>query len=460
MSLRSKLLKWLVIPLLAVNLAGAAAAYWLAWMPAQAALDQSLADAAWALVPHVQETDSLVELRLSQQAEQVLRVDHFDEVYFVVRDLNGRNIAGDHDFPPLRSPEKANTSLPYGDVMRGQDVRVVSLKTIVGGETILIGAAETRIKRLQIRLRIFLSLVALEVLLALLIPAVVWLALNKGLLPLRTMQANLEQRKPDDLSELPVINAPLEIVPFIRAINDLLERVQDSSRAKQDFLANVAHQLRTPLAGFKAQLEWLQAHHRDDPDTARSAALMVASTERMARKANQLLALARSEPGDFERERLESLSLDALVAESVQHFVEEALKKNIDIGFDLQTTIVSGDRFLLRDLIDNLVDNAIRYSPEGSAVTVSCTMRDGAGVLTVEDAGPGIPESEKERVFNRFYRIDQNQSGSGLGLPIVRDIAKDHHAVISVKPGADGKGTRFSVLFPAISMTEPHTAAD
>ncbi len=460
MSLRSKLLKWLVIPLLAVNLAGAAAAYWLAWMPAQAALDQSLADAAWALVPHVQETDSLVELRLSQQAEQVLRVDHFDEVFFVVRDLNGRNIAGDHDFPPLRTPEKANTSLPYGDVMRGQDVRVVTLKTIVGGETILIGAAETHIKRLQIRLRIFLSLVALEVLLALLIPAVVWLALNKGLLPLRTMQVNLEQRKPDDLSALPVINAPLEIVPFIRAINDLLERVQDSARAKQDFLANVAHQLRTPLAGFKAQLEWLQAHHRDDPDTARSAALMVASTERMARKANQLLALARSEPGDFERERLERLSLDALVAESVQHFVEEALKKNIDIGFDLQTTIVSGDRFLLRDLIDNLVDNAIRYSPEGSAVTVSCNMRDGAGVLTVEDAGPGIPESEKERVFNRFYRIDQNQSGSGLGLPIVRDIAKDHHAVISVKPGADGKGTRFSVLFPAISMLEPHTAAD
>ena len=335
--------------------------------------------------------------------------------------------------------------------MRGEDVRVIALKTIVGGETVLIGAAETRIKRQQIRLRIFLSLLLLEILLVLLIPVVVWFALNKGLLPLRAMQRNLELRRPDDLSALPLNDAPAEVVPFVRAMNDLLERVQDSSRAKQDFLANVAHQLRTPLAGFKAQLEWLQSHYKHDPDTARSMALMVASTDRMARKANQLLALARSEPGDFERKRLEQLSLDQLVAESVQHFVEEALKKNIDIGFDLQPTLVAGDRFLLRDLIDNLVDNAIRYAPEGSAVTISCQMREGAGLLKVEDAGPGIADSEKERIFSRFYRLDHSQSGSGLGLAIVRDIVRDHEAAIRVESGANGKGTVILVLFPPCS---------
>jgi two-component system sensor histidine kinase TctE len=449
MSLRAKLLRWLVVPLLVINLAGGTAAYWLAWIPAQAALDQSLADAAWALVPHVQETDSSIELRLSQQAEQVLRVDHFDEIFFVVRHANGNAIAGDQDFPALQIPEKTNTSIAYGSRMRGEEVRVISLKTIVGGETVLIGAAETRIKRQQIRLRILLSLLLLEMLLVVLIPVVVWFALNKGLLPLGAIQRSLEQRRADDLSALPILNAPAEIVPFIRAINALLERVQDSSRAKQDFLANVAHQMRTPLAGFKAQLEWLQAHYRDDPDTARSAALMVASTERMARKANQLLALARSEPGDFERNRLEKLSLDQLVSESVQHFVEEALKKNIDIGFDLRPTLVAGDRYLLRDLIDNLVDNAIRYSPEGSAVTVSCQMFESGSLLKVEDAGPGIPGSEKEKIFSRFYRLDQTQSGSGLGLAIVRDIARDHEAVIELHAGPDGKGTVFALLFPA-----------
>ncbi|MCE2871855.1 MAG: sensor histidine kinase N-terminal domain-containing protein, partial [Oxalobacteraceae bacterium] len=316
MSLRGKLLRWLVIPLMAVNLAGATAIYWLAWLPAQAALDQSLADAAWALVPHVQEAGNSVELQLSQQAEQVLRVDHFDSIFFVVRDMRGKTIAGDLDFPVLKAPDQASTWVAYPASMRGEDIRVISLRTVVAGEPILIGVAETRVKRLQFKLRILLSLVVLELLLLLLIPVVVWVALNKGLLPLRELQQNLEFRKPDDLSELPINQSPREVVPFIRAINALLERVQDSARAKQDFLANAAHQLRTPLAGFKAQLEWLQAHHRDDPDTAQSTAMMMSSTERMARQANQLLALARSEPGDFIRGRLERISLDELVSES------------------------------------------------------------------------------------------------------------------------------------------------
>ncbi len=448
MSLRTKLLKWLVIPLVTVNLGAAAVAYWLAWIPAQSAMDQSLADTAWALVPHVQEKGTSVELSLTQQAEQVLRVDHFDEVYFVVRDSHGKTIAGDLDFPELMIPEKFNLYSAYGTRMRGEDVRAISLRTVVGGETILIGVAETRIKRQQIRLRILLSLIALEFLLILLIPAVIWLVLDKGFLPLREIHDDLAQRNPDDLSPLPLTMAPDEIAPFIRGMNDLLKRAQDSARTKQDFLANVAHQLRTPLAGFKAQLEWLQSHYRHDSETAYSVSLMMASTERMARQANQLLALARSEPGDFERRRLEKISLDQLVAESVQQFVDEALKKNIDIGFDLHPTIVAGDRFLLRDLIDNLVDNAIRYSPEGSAVTVSCMVIGDQGVLKVEDEGPGIPASETDRVFSRFYRLDQSQPGSGLGLAIVRDIAKDHHAQIQVGPGAGGKGTEFVVRFP------------
>lgn len=448
MSLRFKLLQWLVITLMAVNVAAAAAAYWLAWMPAQSALDQSLADAAWALVPHVKETDSSVELRLSQQAEQVLRVDHLDEVFFVVRDLDGNTIAGDRDFPALKVPDKEKSWIAYGSSMRGEAVRITSLRTEVGDETILIGAAETQVKRQEIRLRILLSLLSLELLVVLLIPTVIWLVLNRGLQPLRDMQTNLERRVPEDLSPLPVQNAPHEIMPFIRAMNDLLARVQANARAKQDFLADAAHQLRTPLAGFKAQLEWMKSHHQNDAETAQSIAMMLSSTERMARQANQLLALARSEPGNFERQRLEQLSLDALVAESVQQFVEDALKKNIDIGFNLQPTRVAGDRFLLRDMIDNLVDNAIRYSPPGSVVTVSCLQEAGHGTLIVEDSGPGIPASETSRVFHRFYRLDQSQPGTGLGLAIVRDIARAHEAVIDVRAGPEGKGTVFVVRFP------------
>ena len=202
MSLRSKLLKWLVVPLVAVNSIAAGSAYWLAWIPAQSALDQSLADAAWALVPHVQESGSSLELSLSQQAEQVLRVDHFDTVFFVVRDQLGRTIAGDSDFPDLKQPEKMNVYTAYPALMRGQDVRAITLRTVIAGVPIMIGVAETRIKRQQIRMRILWSLLALETVLLLLIPAVIWLVLDKGFLPLRTIRDDLARRTPDDLSPL------------------------------------------------------------------------------------------------------------------------------------------------------------------------------------------------------------------------------------------------------------------
>jgi len=451
MSLRARLLKWLVIPLVVMNLLAAGTAYWLAWIPAQSALDQSLADAAWALVPHVEESGDSVELKLSKQAEQVLRVDHFDEVFFVVRDMEGKTIAGDADFPELRIPEQMNVYVAWPARMRGEDVRAITLQTEVDGEPILIGVAETRIKRQQARLRILWSLLAIELLLLILIPTVIWMVIDKGFLPLQAIRDELARRRADDLSPLPIRDAPQEIAPFIIAMNDLLRRAQDSARAKQDFLANVAHQLRTPLAGFRAQLEWLQAQHRRDDETAQSIALMLASTDRMVRQANQLLALARSEPGGFERQRLDRVALDELVSASVQQFVQQALSKDIDIGFDLQPALVLGDRFLLRDLVDNLVDNAIRYTPAGGEVTVSCGVENGQGVLRVEDNGPGIPDSEKDKVFTRFYRLDQTQSGSGLGLAIVRDIATDHGAELHVGTGPGGSGTVFSVRFPALS---------
>lgn len=449
-SLRARLLKWLVIPLVALNLVAAGVAYWLAWIPAQTAFDQSLVDTAWALVPHMQESGTSVELSLSLQAEQVLRVDHFDEVYFVVRDERGRLIAGDIDFPELKVPERFSAYVAYPATMRGLPVRAITLRTVVGGEPILIGVAETRVKREQLKLRILWSLLGTELLLLLLVVAVIRWVLARGFQPLQDLREDLARRRPDDLSPLAMEATPQEIAPFIRTMNDLLRRAQESSRAKQDFLANVAHQLRTPLAGFKAQLEWLQEHHRQDAETAQSAALMLASTDRMARQANQLLALARSEPGDFERRRLGRIWLDKLVSESVQQFVQQAAAKDIDIGFDLQPAEVQGDGFLLRDLIDNLVDNAIRYTPGGGEVTVSCATVDGCGVLKVEDNGPGIPDSERDKVFTRFYRLDQSQSGSGIGLAIVRDIAIDHGARVEVGPSGTGKGTLFQVHFPAV----------
>jgi two-component system sensor histidine kinase TctE len=333
--------------------------------------------------------------------------------------------------------------------MRGNTIRVASLKTMVGTHPVSIGVGETLRKRNDIRSEIILKVFALEVTLTALLMTMTWFAVSRGLAPLHKIRAALNERTPDDLTPLEEKKVPSELRPLVQAIDSLLERAESGAQARQDFLANVAHQLRTPLAGLKTQLEWLQQRHADEPETRQSCGLMMSSVDRMVRQTNQLLALARAEPSQFEKRGLEIFDLDKLVEESIQHFVREAGKKSIDLGFDLHPTKVSGDRFLLRDLIDNLIDNAVRYSPNGGMVTVSCLQSATAGTLVIEDNGPGIPMPDREKIFNRFYRLNAKVAGSGLGLSIVRDIARDHDAEISITSGPDGKGTVFSVRFPA-----------
>jgi two-component system sensor histidine kinase TctE len=448
-SIRINLLKWLIAPLLAINLIGAALTYRLAWVPAQMAFDQSLADAAWALVPRLRDNDGTILVDLPQQAEQVLRLDHVDEIYFIVRDQAGQVVAGDKDFPSLPAPEKLNDPVAYSGTMRGEAIRMIVLKARVGTQVVSISVSETLRKRSLIRTEIFAGLFVLEGLLTAISIALVWLAVTRGLLPLKKMQADLDARSHDTLAPVSDVHLPRELRPLVDAINTLLGKVQAGAAAQQAFLANVAHQLRTPLAALQMQLEWLQQRHPEGHETAHSATLMLTATARMIRHTNQLLALARAEPSRLEKDRFEEVDLCHLIEDAVQVFVEQAVRKQIDLGFDLQPAPLRADPFLLRDLIDNLIDNAIRYSPAGSTVTVSCRCEEEAVLFLVEDSGPGIAESRRELIFNRFYRLDESVAGSGLGLAIVRDIVLAHDAEMQLGAGPGGKGTTFSVRFPA-----------
>ncbi|SNT07225.1 two-component system, OmpR family, sensor histidine kinase TctE [Noviherbaspirillum humi] len=450
-SIRVKLLKWLIVPLLAVNLIGAMLSYWLAWTPAQTALDQSLADAAWAVLPHLRARGDQLEINLSEQAEQVLRVDHFDKVYLVVRDAAGHTLSGDRDFPALSLPTELGKPLAYDGLMRSEPVRIVSLKADIGREQVIIGVAETLRKRNLIRAEILIGLLVLGSALAILSVWVAWFTVSHGLSPLRNIAAKLRARAGDDLSTIDEEQVPTEVQPVIHAMNHVLDRARTGNQARQDFLADVAHQLRTPLAGLNTQLAWLKQNPDAAPQAAQSLQMMSSSVERMIRQTNQLLALARAEPSQYEKQRLELVALDTIVAESVQHFVQEADKKQIDIGFNLQSTTILGDRFLLRDLVDNLIDNAIRYSPPGAEVTASCYPGNGVGVFHIEDNGPGIAAAHLDRIFDRFYRIDEHSTGSGLGLAIVRDIVTDHGARLSLRQRAQGSGTVIEVVFPVKS---------
>ncbi|WP_426101096.1 sensor histidine kinase [Massilia sp. TSP1-1-2] len=443
-SIRLRLLKRLIGPILLVNLAGAGLTYMLAWMPAQIAFDQGLQDAAGALSLRLRAGAGGATIDLPAEAEQVLRANDVDAFYFSVRSSAGRLLAGDAGFPRARAGESG----AYDASINNEPVRVAFRSARAGGEAIQIGVAKTMRKRLQIRSAVVRALVLLETVITLALVWLTWFSVSSGLLPLARMRANLNRREAGDLAPIDGGDVPYELAPVVGAFNELLDKVQAGASAQHDFLADVAHQLRTPLAGFKLQLEHLAARHASDPDTVHSVQLMLVSNERMIRQSNQLLALARAEPSRFERTRLETIDLARLVEQVVQYFVDEAGKKQIDIGFDLLPTPVAGDSFLLRDLIDNLVDNAVRYTPPRGTVTVRCYLDDGHGVLEIEDSGPGIAPQQRSMVFERFVRLDDKSAGSGLGLAIVRDIALAHGATVAIGGGEGNAGMLLSVRFP------------
>jgi two-component system sensor histidine kinase TctE len=434
-SIRVRLLKWLVGPILTVNLGAAALTYLLAWTPAQLAFDEGLRHDAAALAARVRGGGA--HALASNPAD-----DGAGEAsWAALHDAGGQLLAGAARLDPPQRPGLFDARL------NGEAVRV-AVAQVPGTRGLHVSLARTTRARQQVRAAIVRSLVLLEVLFSLALVGLVWFSVGNGLAPLARLRARLDARGSADLAPLDDAHMPRELVPVVGAFNALLGRIDAGARAQDDFRANVAHQLRTPLAGLRLQLEWLAARHAGDPETRRSVELMLQANERMIRQTNQLLSLERAEPNRFARARLAPLDLSDLVAESIQGFVEQAASRDIDLGFELAPAQVEGDRFLLRDLVDNLVDNALRYTPRGGRVTVGCgAAPHGGSVLRVEDNGPGIPAHLREQVFERFVRLDEGTHGSGLGLAIVRDIASLHGAELALRE-AEGGGAVFTVAFP------------
>jgi two-component system sensor histidine kinase TctE len=434
-SIRVRLLKWLVGPILVVNLGAAALTYLLAWTPAQLAFDEGLRLDAATLAARVRVGGA--PALASTGADRLSG----ESSWAALHDAQGRLLAGSPELPGARRTRMLDARL------NGEPVRV-AVAEVPGSNGQHVSLARTTRARQGVQAAIVRSLVLLEVLFSLALVGLVWFSVGNGLAPLARLRARLDARGSSDLAPILDTGMPRELVPVVDAFNALLGRIELGARAQDEFRANVAHQLRTPLAGLRLQLEWLAARHAQEPETRHSVELMLQANERMIRQTNQLLSLERAEPNRFARARLAPLDLSALVAESVQHFVEQAARRDIDLGFELDRASVQGDRFLLRDLVDNLVDNALRYTPRGGRVTVGCAaLSSGGAMLRVEDNGPGIPAHLRGQVFERFVRLDEGTHGSGLGLAIVRDIANLHGAELTLSDAKEG-GAVFTVAFP------------
>jgi two-component system sensor histidine kinase TctE len=224
--------------------------------------------------------------------------------------------------------------------------------------------------------------------------------------------------------------------------------LRTSVQAQQQFIANTAHQLRTPITGMQAQLDVLLAEEAASPIKNRLLTLQE-GIRQLAHASNQLLTLARADPAVNITAKRQSVDLDATVAEVAARFFDRALQSNIDLGVDVRPAAILADPSLLDDLLSNLVDNALKYTPPGGSVTISTGLIRGRPYLAVEDTGPGIPAEERQHVRQRFYRLPNSPGhGSGLGLAIVDEIAGLYDAILNIGPGANGAGTRVQVQFP------------
>lgn len=350
-----------------------------------------------------------------------------------------------------RSALPQNARLGFTDVHTEQgDWRVFST---LSGSTVVQVAQPMRARGELAASMALRTIVPLLVMLPLL-AVTIWLVVAKGFRPLERVAAAVAKRSPSALEPLPERGLPLEVTPLVGALNALLERLREALSAQRTFIADAAHELRTPLTAVHLQAQLAERAATADERRAALADLK-AGLERATRLSEQLLALAREEPGVAEKP-FAAVDLTAVARDAIQGFAPVAAAKALDLGLvdpapESPAPIVSGDADALSTLVSNLIDNAVRYTPENGRIDVAVAAEPGAVALTVRDTGSGVPEAERSRVFDRFYRGAGAQGavrGSGLGLAIVKRIAERHGATISLGPGVDGLGLGVTVRFP------------
>jgi two-component system sensor histidine kinase TctE len=484
-SLFGEILDWMLAPLLLLWPMSVALTWLVAQGIANKPYDQELAAVTRAIARRVVVERSTTVLKGHDDVGELLRPDDPEGLVYQVMGLRGELVGGDAELPPPEEDsDSSGSAVRFRDEsLRGEPVRVAYLwltkSAQPNGKAPLVQVAETLDKRSQLATEIIKGVILPQFVILPLAVLLVWLALARGIAPLNDLQRRIRQRDSNDLSAIDEHSAPEEVAPLVRAINDLLGRLDQSIGRQKHFLADAAHQLKTPLAGLRTQAELAQqeidAGRHTPQDLKRSLQQIARSSQRAAHMVNQLLSLARAEDQE-QAVRHQDVGLVRSAKEVVRDFVPRAMERRIDLGYegperDGDGSRVRGQPVLVRELMRNLVDNALQYTPSGGTVTLR-VLPDPFGqvaVVQVEDTGPGIPEAERELVFQPFYRaLGTNVDGSGLGLAIVREIAEQHGAEVMVEdamprapsPAGSGPGARFTVRFHTAVPQSTDKASD
>lgn len=463
-SLFGEILDWMLAPLLFVWPISIAVTHYFASTVANFPYDQGLREQVAAISRQVKFVDGRPHISLPGSARAFLRSDEIDSVYFHVLGRGGKLLAGDPELPAQNAAGVAEAREPgevyfRDDEYNGQDLRIAFM---VLGEPeagsdhwALVEVGETLEKRSQLANKIIASVILPQFVIIPLAVILVWFGLSQGLRPLSRLRERIESRREADLSPIAAARVPEELQPLTEAFNSMLARMRHNMDAQRRFISDAAHQMRTPLTGLKMQAQL--AMRESDPRQLRYALENIStSVDRASHLVNQLLAMARAEASEYSKQELLPVDLDQLLHEIIETWVERALERRIDLGYEPAGAVhILGNVFLLREMINNLLDNALRYTPDEGRVTARVVAQGDFALLEIEDSGIGIADGEAHKVFDRFYRVEgTGVEGSGLGLAIVREIAELHRAAASLRPHAPTEqgerpaGSVARVVFP------------
>ena len=463
-SLRNQLFSWLLVLLLPLIFISAIAGYYLASQYTNLAYDKSLYRTALALADQVSLEALGAQVNLPQVAKDLLEFDEDDDIYIRILGPRG-DLLTTHSYLPLPSTyPNADQSRYYYAVLNGEKLRVVvyalPISTDITANTsqnnVYVMVGETLKKRAGMANEILFSMLIPQLIIIVLVSGLLFFGIKRGLQSLDKLKTDLSQRNINDLSPIDNSKVPAELRPLLNAFNDLLVRVSSGISKEQRFIADAAHQLKTPLAGLKTQAE-LALREKEPSKVAHALTQINQASGNLAHMVNQLLILSKAERDGATFLVFAPVDLHLLAQEVTSDWVSAALQKNIDLGFESagflvgsQTVTVNGNALLLRELMNNLIDNAIRYTPAGGRITVGIRQENEMVIFYVQDNGIGLSKENQALVFERFYRVlGTQQEGCGLGLTIVQEIAERHGASVSMTSEGEGKGTLFLVRFGA-----------
>jgi two-component system, OmpR family, sensor histidine kinase TctE len=446
-SLRFQLLAGLLIPLGIVALVQFSVTYRNAEVTARAVTDRILLASARSIAEHIGFGEAGVDVTVPPAALGMFDLGYGDTVYYRVTRSDGRLLAGYLDLPAPPRPAAESQPEYYDARYRDDPIRLVAVTQPVslanGVQIATVVVAETLNGRRAMSRELWIGSALQQSLLIAIACVLAWLALRRVLAPLLRLSYEVEARRPDDFRPFSIASLQAELDPLMRALNDYMMRLGAQLEAQRRFIANAAHQLRTPLTLLRMQASYA-LRGADARERQEATEAFLATTRQLTRLTNQLLSLAKAEPHGQPPSR-DPIDLVAVTRDILVEHGRLAVDRKIDLGFDVHETsepaIICADPTTLRDLIVNLVDNAVRYTPPGGQVNVTVVREPDACLLRVEDTGPGIPEAQRALVFERFYRISGSDTeGSGLGLAIVKEIVDAHGATITLGDRSEGHG--------------------